>query len=851
VFLKSAPTDSLQKQHERCRTLLREIDAAEEGLKKCITDLTNQHDDFYTELRRSLYEIESIESMRQQFFKDALLRYCQATFGMLEHVEQVLTSLRQYLDVLDACKDVDDFEKLYNNIHNNGTIDENNVTMKFINSLSSGNITEIVQSPSNPNTAQSVASSSVFLEESTISTSDAALRSPIAMLKKYIVLLDWLKVCLDTLKGVCLKATTSFTEVGDAQKFYGKIAMKIFEKHGYSKSAVAAASSSAASLLKAADAKCADLVSRYESPMCRLGWNSVVQSIEKFAEAHSTSSEIILEKGCTTIENLHKKIDIHKKDISDKLGVIMKRLEGAKAAEVKVSGKLAKVRKELRDRRGKVISKEDAASLPLSDASVRGESQNDHFSNEMIDSSTSGQKVDDAMDISTSGSKVDESNNVSSAMSSTARISFTALGAVSAFGAAVGVGASVERNMSRISVLEDEEKALTEQYLTARASLEVVSQESTAEMLSLINNTKNSVSKYISDIAFSFRSILDGHNVSLNITKGAIEKAFSEAQNIDITSDMENFSLQVKKLAVQPTEDNKPAVNRKVVIPPLPIFTPIIIEAIEIERTNERESLKNEKLKGDSSVSAASLLTNANGDDEHDTDASDTGVYNKGAVSDDEMLNDKDVFFNHPSDGVTHIDKHKDKVSDHQKLSITDTVDETLTPIPEEGVENNNESESKGMSTPIRVDNEKDEFKAASANKSPNSALSVSVLEEKEGRPSAFSDDIFSAIHPSDESNTVLRSISSPLPSNSSSHARALSPSLSTSGTYTTQPNKEENLVAPELAKFGMSSSEKILEYFSCALYPKRGLLTHGRYIYDYWLCFCYFDSLTIVSYVL
>jgi hypothetical protein len=40
---------------------------------------------------------------------------------------------------------------------------------------------------------------------------------------------------------------------------------------------------------------------------------------------------------------------------------------------------------------------------------------------------------------------------------------------------------------------------------------------------------------------------------------------------------------------------------------------------------------------------------------------------------------------------------------------------------------------------------------------------------------------------------------------------------------------REENWASPELAKFDLPPTEKVLEYFSCALYPKRGLLTHGR----------------------
>jgi hypothetical protein len=40
--------------------------------------------------------------------------------------------------------------------------------------------------------------------------------------------------------------------------------------------------------------------------------------------------------------------------------------------------------------------------------------------------------------------------------------------------------------------------------------------------------------------------------------------------------------------------------------------------------------------------------------------------------------------------------------------------------------------------------------------------------------------------------------------------------------------NKPED--SSELVKFGLSPSVRVLETFSCALYPKKGLLTHGRW---------------------
>lgn len=42
-----------------------------------------------------------------------------------------------------------------------------------------------------------------------------------------------------------------------------------------------------------------------------------------------------------------------------------------------------------------------------------------------------------------------------------------------------------------------------------------------------------------------------------------------------------------------------------------------------------------------------------------------------------------------------------------------------------------------------------------------------------------------------------------------------------------------------ELSKFGLSAQDKVLESFSCALYPKKGLLTHGRmFITQHFLAF-------------
>lgn len=48
-------------------------------------------------------------------------------------------------------------------------------------------------------------------------------------------------------------------------------------------------------------------------------------------------------------------------------------------------------------------------------------------------------------------------------------------------------------------------------------------------------------------------------------------------------------------------------------------------------------------------------------------------------------------------------------------------------------------------------------------------------------------------------------------------------------GSAQESPSKQLQSAEFELKKFGLSSQDKVLESYSCALYPKKGLLTHGR----------------------
>ena len=64
-----------------------------------------------------------------------------------------------------------------------------------------------------------------------------------------------------------------------------------------------------------------------------------------------------------------------------------------------------------------------------------------------------------------------------------------------------------------------------------------------------------------------------------------------------------------------------------------------------------------------------------------------------------------------------------------------------------------------------------------------------------------------------------------------------LSGKLSNGIIYTDESDKEE--FTTELKKFSLPAGEKVIQWYSCAIYPKRGMLTHGTmYVTQNYLCF-------------
>lgn len=751
--MKTAPID-VHKQHERCRSLLKEMDELEESLRNLAAVISNQHAEFNVDLKNSIKELQSIELMRQEFLKDALLRNCQANFGMFEYIDQVLESMKQSINNLAQEKDKEGFDILFEIALKSFVLEDNSIVKSL------GISTDLSASMSLP---PAMNSDDVALDSSGMRTPSSDVNSS-NIVKKCLYSLDQIRTCLDVLKTLCIKSHTSFAEMGDAQKHYGKSALKTFEKHGYAKSLSTA--STAASLLKQ-EIKCADLVVKYESPMCRLGWNAVVQSVEKFAEAHFTSSEIILEKACVTLDGLFKKIEQTRKEISDKITLITKRIDGAKSAEIKVSAKLAKVKRDLKDRRTNTIPKTKPA-IAKEDSVAENEGSSTHHFADVVDVCKPEESNGTDNTVAPATSEIATVGAIAAS-----RISFTALGAVSAFGAAVGLESS-ERNLQRISALEDEERAYVEQLISARASIGLIYDESISDLNSFISTMKSILSKYLIDISSAYRLISDANTVAFNISKGAIEHAFSEAQNIDTTSDLKFFIQQIITSANGGAEDKTGATNKAIQIPAMVTFSVIQNDVIEVERVNERETTKNEQNKMPTPlkvINRPASTSNASGDNnEHDGDAE-----GDGAVATHVAHANRDT--------PLWSDDEEDFSKKIQKKVVIEVDSVTL-----------RDDMSRNGSE------DKDNAVTASSNRTP---------------PTPSRENTASLISEEGNSTAVSSNVATPGP--------AVSVALP----------KED--IAPELAKFGISSSEKILEYFSCALYPKRGLLTHGRFlIYTY-----------------
>ena len=95
MISKIIPTDDFKTIHDRCRSLMTDIDDLENKLVIHSDRLKMLHSQLQDKAMSMSRVIEKLEAQRLEHTKDGLLRFCQASEGMLEHNKNILETLRE------------------------------------------------------------------------------------------------------------------------------------------------------------------------------------------------------------------------------------------------------------------------------------------------------------------------------------------------------------------------------------------------------------------------------------------------------------------------------------------------------------------------------------------------------------------------------------------------------------------------------------------------------------------------------------------------------------------------------------------------------------------------------------
>jgi hypothetical protein len=94
MISKIIPTEDFKTIHDRCRSLLSEMEDVEVNLTMQSDQLNVLHTQLQEKAQDMTKQIELLEAERLGNTKDGLLRFCQASEGMLEHNKNILEQLR-------------------------------------------------------------------------------------------------------------------------------------------------------------------------------------------------------------------------------------------------------------------------------------------------------------------------------------------------------------------------------------------------------------------------------------------------------------------------------------------------------------------------------------------------------------------------------------------------------------------------------------------------------------------------------------------------------------------------------------------------------------------------------------
>lgn len=539
------------KKPDRLRDMVRDIDVQENQLFSTSKKLQVQQSELCGEVARSLLEINDLEINRQVFMRDGLSKFCIAAELLLEQQQKHSDNLTETLNHLNIVDEVLELNKVMDIIVASEEQDSHMSTA--------------------PATAEETHAESLSRTNLVLSKIDKIIES------------------IDCLRSLTGKFNSLLLEMVESERIIPKTVQKTLEKHGYVKNA--ASSTNIRVSTAQGSVICADVLSSLESPTLRLAWECVVRCFEAIADVQGKGTEVYLLKICPGLESIVKKLDSIRRDLFEKQQNNSKKIDSAQSHFSKVSSKLAKVQRDLKERRGALKKCKEGVLVDSNDSDAIGDNDTrDSFSElgsdekeDTLQSSTST-----STSTSTPSTTTPAQGRRGSAMMMAGLETFGNSLRSAKFSAVVGLETANDR-MARIEAkilsLEEDETSLIEVVNAAVVSLGAVYDSSRKELSSAMKLYAEELKSQWNNLISVLRLIYNHEIEGFGNIRTAIAEVKSCHDGIDVNRDMQYFVKLVKAAAdTQEYDDENDDINNATLffnLKPVQTFEPVKSDIIE------------------------------------------------------------------------------------------------------------------------------------------------------------------------------------------------------------------------------------------------------------------------------
>eukprot|EP01038_Epipyxis_sp_PR26KG_P006425 gene6425-8843_t len=513
---------------------------------------------------------------------------------------------------------------------------------------------------------------------------------------------------------------------------------------------------------------CADLLSGIESPTILTSWEGTARMFSYSADIHLKTAEAYTDVVGAQLQVLLRRVEANRKELMDKLSNNLRRVESAQANAAKVHGKLMKLQQLLKERRSTVRkAKEDSSgSAGILDENHESMDITSKDDEELV---VNNQEIDNGGKKKSSVILKQGLENIGTTFRQT-KLSMV-----------VGLETPTDRIVrieNKIQSLEEEEKDMIEEHKSSIAISQNYNANAKSELIIAYNNCKAMTNADLASMKSILESFCQWQLKLLEQSQHNNGKLRSAIDAVSLEKDLAHFVNNLKSSMQLANNDNSDIASFILEIPSIDEFSPIRSELIEEERKNQGFP--------PSTATTSPTKTNLNHLQPQDEDDN--------LVEADELNNSSILSSN--------VNPNNPK-SRQSSLDASNDTDNLPSFSPNSFPTDNNNTNTA----------ENNEIIPDIEEKKPNNVLSSPsrALTESSSPTDEMKGNVIAPHYIIEGKNEGSLSINKQGLSSSS------------------MGGKEESNIVTELSKFGLTANDKILESYSCALYPKKGLLTHGR----------------------